>query len=336
MKNINNNINNNIKIIVLLLILLLTISFSMPVYASKVCPDGYSKKDEFTCIDKFGLEYKLDVIGIESTAVASKYINGTRTRDNLLVDTSYITVNDNNIDDILNTPKVNETLKVYDFANLLTVSEELLLYTQIETFMSRTDYDCIVLTIDDNNKGTAMKYSDDFYDYNYFGKGKEHSGILFLIDMDTSEIYINTVGLAISKYDPYIDTIIDNGFNDLKNGKYFSCLTKMIDIAESIYDNPSNYKANVKGETSLSTIFAIAIVVTFIVGFIIYRKNRLTIRAVNIANYYLLPTSKINYNHIFRNVSVTKTKISSDSGSSSGGSHTSGGGISQGGGGRHF
>lgn len=46
-----------------------------------------------------------------------------RTEDNLQVREELI--NDDNIEDILNTPKVNEKEKVYDFADLFTSYEEI-------------------------------------------------------------------------------------------------------------------------------------------------------------------------------------------------------------------
>ena len=55
----------------------------------------------------------------------------SRTEDNLLV-SSDITVTSQNIDNILNTPAVDASEKVYDFAELLTLSEEEKLYHQVE------------------------------------------------------------------------------------------------------------------------------------------------------------------------------------------------------------
>lgn len=323
---------------IILSIALMCLFINTSVLAVKVCPDGYRYVDATTC-GNFEGTFRLDVVGIDESEILKRYINGTRTRENLLVDTSWVTVNSSNIDDILNTPKVDENIKVYDFANLMTNSEEEYLKTQIDTFIERTGYDCIVLTTLNNNKYSEMEYADDFFDYNNF----QHSGILFLIDMDNRKVYISTGGACQDKYNPYIDTIIDAGYSDLKNGDYFSSFTKMIDTSQGIYLNPSNYRisngnSSMTSEQRLKLFLGLDLCVCIIVFTVIYFTNRLKIKAVNIASYYLLPTSHINFNHVFRNMTVSKVRINTDSGSSGigGGSHFSGGGISHGGGGRSF
>ena len=107
-----------------------------------------------------------------------------RTEENLGIRDS-INVTDTVKRAALSTPKVDEKEKVYDFANLLTDEEEKKLYNSINEYIEKYDMDMAVVTIDKNNKASAMDYADDFYDYNNFGIGSTHDGLLFLIDMDT-------------------------------------------------------------------------------------------------------------------------------------------------------
>lgn len=88
----------------------------------------------------------------------------------------------------LKTPKVDASEKIYDFADLFEDYEEELLYDSVMDFILEHNMDMVIVTIDDNNKYAAMKYADDFYDYNDFGIGSDHTGVLFLIDMDTREM----------------------------------------------------------------------------------------------------------------------------------------------------
>lgn len=138
----------------------------------------------------------------------------TRTEDNLLVSPD-ITVTSQNLDNILGTPAVDASEKVYDFAELLTPSEEEQIYNRVQKFINKTNLDLAVVTINDNNKFSAMEYADDFYDYNDFGTDSEYSGVLFLVDMDTREIYMSTTGKAISMYSDYrIDMTLDAIYQD--------------------------------------------------------------------------------------------------------------------------
>ena len=108
----------------------------------------------------------------------------TRTEENYLVPDG-ITVSDNNRQAVLKTPAVDATEKIYDFANLLTQIEEESLYNKVIEFINKTNYDAVIVTIDDNNKYDAANYADDFFDYNAFGIGSSRDGLLFLIELAT-------------------------------------------------------------------------------------------------------------------------------------------------------
>ena len=99
-----------------------------------------------------------------------------RTEDDLRIN-SWITVTEENKDNILNTPSVNEEEKIYDFADLYTDEEEKNLYTAVYDYTQRRNLDLVIVTINDNFEST-QEYADDFYDYNNFGFGSERDGLL--------------------------------------------------------------------------------------------------------------------------------------------------------------
>ena len=86
------------------------------------------------------------------------------------------------------TPVVDETKKIYDYANLITDEEEIELYNKVQEFINKYNMDMVIVTINSNPKSSSMEYADDFYDYNNFGKGTNKSGLLFLIDMQNRKI----------------------------------------------------------------------------------------------------------------------------------------------------
>ncbi len=135
---------------------------------------------------------------------------------------------------VLKTPRVNENEKIYDFANLLTDAQETSLYNDIVDFIESHNMDMVVVTIDENNKYSAMDYADDFYDYNNFGIGSTHDGLLLLIDMDNRKVWISTTGEAILMYnDARIDTILDYVQPKLTSRNYSGAVSNFISYADN-------------------------------------------------------------------------------------------------------
>ena len=258
---------------------------------------------------------------------------------------------------VLATPKVNATEKVYDFANLFTTSEETSLYNLITNFINNHNMDMVIVTINNNNKSSAMAYADDFYDYNDFGKGSTFDGLLFLIDMDTREMWISTTGQAILMYnDSRIDSILDRTYTYISSQKYFECAKSFItssfsyasqgiptDNKDYIIDEDGDYKKDISKLIKNFPIFW-AIIIAFAISTIsvfIARSKHKTIKKATHANQYLLEKSiKITRNEDnFINSHLSKVYDPPSSSSSGGGgssTHRSSSGRSHGGGGRRF
>lgn len=267
----------------------------------------------------------------------------TRTEDNLLVKDS-INVTEYNKNIILATPAVDAKEKVYDFADLFTDSEEERLYEDITQYIYTYNMDLAVVTIDDNNKLNAQEYAQDFYDYNDF----RTDGILFLIDMDTREIYMTTTGSTIDMYNDYrIDQILDSVYYYVSSGNYYDTASSFIDEV-SYYasiglpsDGDYSYDSKVVFADIFLKCFLIALVVTVIIMVILVMKNRMVKKATSSREYLVKETMKINHvSETFLGAFVSKVRRSHDSGSSGGGGDSSissgSSGVSHGGGGRSF
>ena len=297
----------------------------------------------------------LSIIMISTFSLAST-TTYERTPDNLQV-ASDIEVTPSNLNSILTTPKVNEEEKIYDFADLFTDSEEELLYEKVTSFISQTDLDMAIVTIDDNPKYYAEYYADDFYDYNYFGKGSKHDGLLFLIDMDTREMYISTCGQALLMYDDYrIERILDATYDKIVDGDYYGCAESFVNSALYWFNSgiPSsnmgyyidengkpardpNYKAPVFTGTSLTVIGIIALIIALIVTGVKKSKHT-TIKKATTATEYMKSKNLTKKLDNFLTTHTSSVYIPPSSSSSGGGSsyHRSSSGRSHGGGGRHF
>lgn len=267
----------------------------------------------------------------------------TRTENNLLVKDS-INVTEYNKDIILATPAIDTKEKVYDFADLFTDSEEEKLYEDITEYINSYNMDLAVVTINDNNKLNAQEYAQDFYDYNDF----RTDGILFLIDMDTREIYMTTTGSAIDMYNDYrIDQILDSVYYYVSSGNYYDTASSFIDEV-SYYasvglpsDGDYSYDSKVVFADIFLKCFLIALIVTIVIMIILVMKNRMVKKATSSREYLVKETMQINHvSETFLGAFVSKVRRSHDSGSSGGGGGSSissgSSGVSHGGGGRSF
>lgn len=282
---------------------------------------------------------------------AKEYDFCIRTEDNLFVESNLIY--SNNKDNILKTPCVDTTIKVYDFADLLTDTEEDEIFDLVTTYIQETNYDLVLVTINENSKYTAREYADDFFDYNEFGINKTRDGVLILIDMDTRELYISTSGFAIKMYDDYrIERVLDSGYLYITDEEYYSTFSNMINSLTSYYEsNFPNSNQNIEIDElgniiyikhiPYQLVFVIAIIITVIISLILYNKSRLKIKAISTVSY--MKNKEITLrNDNFINSIVTKTRRASEgssyssSGRSSSSSHRSSSGRSHGGGGRKF
>lgn len=270
----------------------------------------------------------------------------TRTSDNLYVPDK-IKYNSSMEHNVLTTPCVDASEKIYDFADLFTAEEEVSLYNKTIDFINETGFDLAIVTTNQNQKETAMEYADDFYDYNNFTK----NGILFLIDMDTREYYFSTTGEAIFYFDDYrTESILDILYYDIVSSNYNEAANSFISEAQKYYNTgiiTSKYTIDSNGKIVRKTpwilFFIISLNVALIITMILKGKNK-KVKHSNDANNYLngdLKITKREDKFLFRDTQKNyspQSDGSSSSGGSHGGfsSHSGSSGISHGGGGRKF
>ncbi len=253
----------------------------------------------------------------------------------------------------LNIPTVDTSKKVYDFADLLTTAEEDNLYNSITEFIANYDLDMAIVTTLKNST-SAMRYAEDFYDYNGFGTDSTNDGIIFLIDMDNREMYIATTGMAQLIYDDYrINKILDATYDEITTEDYYGCAGEFVRLSgeyASIGIPNSNKYADIdlngdyyvsnthrNGGISFEIAFVIAGIITLIFMIITLSKHRM-IKKASEAKHYLKDIRITNRVDSFLHTHTSKVYIPPANTSSGGGSSTHHGssGVSHGGGGRRF
>lgn len=246
----------------------------------------------------------------------------------------------------------DNTVKVYDYAQVLTSEEEVKLRESVLEYIEEYNMDMALVTVRHHEKQNTESYADDFYDYNDFGIGNTNDGLIFVIDFTFgyTDIHISTSGKAIIMYDDYrINNMLDN-IAYRKDDGYYKMFESFVKDSKKyagmgIPSSNENMTINSKGDyvRKNSIYFPIIIlidsVVTIIIMIVLINKNKMVRKSVN-ANYYLDTDSLIinNRSDRFITTHTSSVRLSSSSSSSGGGSstHHSSSGVSHGGGGRRL
>lgn len=231
-----------------------------------------------------------------------------------------------------------ESETVFDMADLLTENEEASLEKMAKKY-ERYDVSIIFMTTDNAEGKTTQNYSNDFYDSHNF----RPDGVMFSIDMDNREIYIDTVGRCIEMItDDMVDSALEVSYSYATDGEYEACLSLMGDIICSTIEECENpLLAAVKPSFFTIVVMLVAAVVVVIVLLVKHYKDNSTVAA---EHYMGNDFSVKNINTVFMGVrkEVLKDYYAEPKESSSGGSgggsssHTSSSGVSHGGGGHKF
>lgn len=229
-----------------------------------------------------------------------------RTDNNLLVPKDVV-VDSNNIEAIRKTPAVSSSEKIYDYANLLTDSEEKKIYDKLYEYIKETNIDVAIVTTNDLAGFSIADYSYNFYDYNDF----MDDGVVFVVYVTSlePEIYMGNSGDQSGKvFEIYTDTRINQTleyvYKDISLGEYYSALNDYVNILDGFYRiDDGNYKVDKEGKIVKNIpwieIVVLSAALTFIIIVILlYRLNNKKKKTFNIE-------SKIN-------VSTLMVKTDSD------------------------
>ena len=239
-------------------------------------------------------------------------------------------------------PKVpDNTLKIYDFADLLTDAEEASLKGEIERAEKSRNCTVLVLTtcnteIDPNyDVAVTRAYAEDFYEAN--SDGLKPDAWILCIDMKNRVIY--TVGYGRFAKEKYVNFTKDV-YNDVVEYASAGRYGEVVRIfARDVYKLDNWLNALIPTALSLAVSAGLALLTM-----IILLSRHKTAEPVNVGQtaVKVLNRQQIGHNAIFLGRSTTHRRIQRESsggshgGGFSGGMHTSGGGHTTSGGGGHF
>lgn len=261
---------------------------------------------------------------------------------------SEVKVSEYNQNDILTTPSVNDSEKIYDFGELLQSDEEIELFEEINTFIDRYQLDFFVLTNKEATLKSTQKYLDNFYEYNYFGIGKSRDGLGLYIDLYNRTIDFKTTGKAILIYDDArLNSIISRISPYFTSGQYSKGIKEAISMMSDYASSgkaPSNSMIDIDEYGNIIRIrsvnWGLTIILSLclagIITFITINSYKKVKKATNANDYIDNKASKF-YMPIDQFLHTHTSKIHHPrNNGSSGGSRRGGSSIHIGGGGRSF
>lgn len=136
--------------------------------------------------------------------------------------------------------------RVFDEAGLLTETEIAALEETVAGLRTDWDMDLVLVTCADAQGKSTRDFADDYYEAGGFGT-KNHSGVLFLIDMDNRELTISTEGDMIRYLtDARIENVLDAAYEGAADGDYYRAFADGIEaidryVKAGIMDGQYNY-----------------------------------------------------------------------------------------------
>lgn len=234
--------------------------------------------------------------------------------------------------------------RLVDNAKLLSEDEYSQLKEHIDTVSEKYTFDVVIVTEKSIGDKTATEYADDFFDYNGYGEGDNHDGILFLLDMENRKWAISTTGAGIPYFTDYgQEKIMDDVKPYLSDGEYYDAFDTFVTMCDdyinkAITDEP--YDVNNQPKTIIPIYYIIfgGVGIGALVGFIVVliMKSKLkTVRMQPLASSYVKSGSFKLTEHsdlyLYRNISKTAKPKDNDSSSGGSSTHTSSSGTSHGG-----
>ena len=224
------------------------------------------------------------------------------------------------------TASAESEYKVYDHGDLLSDSEEAALEDKLQSIADLHGQDVIVYTTDSMDGMDAEEYTE--YLKGKLGAGIDGSGIIYMVSMEYRDYDIYSFGRMYNEI--MIQYLTDDMAEELQpylsDGKYYEAFDRYANKVLLEIKNVEENGPNVPPSYALPIGIGCGLIIGIITA-LVMKSSMKTTRAQSMANNYIRQGSfkLTNSRDIFLYSQVTRTKRSTDTGSSSGGGgHSSG------------
>lgn len=197
---------------------------------------------------------------------------------------SDVVVDSNNHRDIMLTPSVSASEKVYDYAELLSPEQEKKVYDKIVEYNKNSGYDAVIVTTNNLNGKNLSQYTYNFYDYNDFND----EGVIFVIYIENGKptIFMGNCGPKDSKIFSIYDNKVVNSTlkylyeNSITKGNYYEACYNFVKIVNGFYVQKETNNLRIDGEgkviktVPIFEVLVIALAVTFIIVMFMVTKAK--------------------------------------------------------------
>ena len=238
--------------------------------------------------------------------------------------------------------------RLVDDANLLTSEEQSDLEQKLDTISEELQFEVVIVTTNTLGGKTPTAYAQDYYDYNNYGYGSNHDGILLLISMEDRDWEIVTTGYGITAFtDAGQRWIMDRVLDDLSNGDYAWAFDTFADqcekyVTEARTNEPYDVNHEPKEPLSVLWIFGAFGAIIALIVTMSFKSQLTSVKLQAAAQNYVVPGSLVVANRremfLYRNVTRVRKPEPQESSGGGGGSSVSTGssGTSHGGSGGKF
>lgn len=166
----------------------------------------------------------------------------------------------------------DNTLKIYDYGQILTDKEEIKLKEDIDKYISKNNIDIVVVSVRHYLQNTVDEYMNLFYTKNNFNK----DGILIVFDLknNNNNIAIQVFGRANELYST---KEINKMIVDIKLEKsYYNKINEFIDQSNYYIDKYNTpFKKNVLLQINYPIIIIISFIISSTIIIIMLSKNKI-------------------------------------------------------------
>ena len=123
--------------------------------------------------------------------------------------------------------------RLVDNAELLTDDEFDNLLAKLDEVSERQNFDIVIATVNTLRGLSPTEFADDFFDYNGYGMGKDHDGIILLLSMEERDWAISTHGFGINAFtDSGQRHMMDSVLDYLSDGNYYDGFNTYIEFSD--------------------------------------------------------------------------------------------------------
>lgn len=128
---------------------------------------------------------------------------------------------------------------IFDDAGILTEDQKTGLSSQIQALEAEYEIHLMIVTTEDTQGKEVADYADDFFE-DHNGAGTSGTGLLLLIDMQHSELYISTSGEDIihTFTDSRLDSIMDDIYDEAVNHNFYGSCQQFLTGVDHVLGGP--------------------------------------------------------------------------------------------------